>query len=115
MSTRPCAGCGFTACQCARGAVERREARIAELEADTRQLREILAQERQKWSAAVIPARIEQRHWEEMRGERDGLRTRLGTALAEVARLEALIVEAAGWNVMDDPLHAEADRIRAKP
>lgn len=107
MSARPCAGCGLTGCQCAHGAVERREQRIAELEADTRQLRDILAQERQRFVSEAVPARREQREWEYMRGERDGLRTRLGTALAEVARLEALILS---W---DDDEDRYGDPVRA--
>lgn len=57
--------------------IDPRDARIAELEADTRQLRDILAQERQRFASEAVPARREQREWEYMRGERDRLRAKL--------------------------------------
>lgn len=49
--------------------------------------------------------------WAQIIDPRDA---RVAALEAQVARLEALIVEAAGWNVMDDPLHNEADRIRSR-
>lgn len=44
MSARPCAGCGFTVCRCARSAVEKREARIAALEAENARLEALILQ-----------------------------------------------------------------------
>lgn len=82
---------GIDCCRC-------KDARIAELEREVARLSEQV----ESWQRAFGQVGV----------AKDVILAQRDAALAEVARLEALIVEAASWNVMEDPLHAEADRIR---